>query len=809
MGNIARYLQKVKPHRSLILVLVLQLALALAYTSLIPLGEAPDEPAHLSYAQFIAKTGRLPANLDERQAASYRANWPPLYHFLIAAPLAAVGETPPSRLKAVGDTVRRLIPTDGQTIAAFIHTTDETWPWRGLPLAWHLSRLISVLLAALSVGLTYLIAWRLTGQRRLAVTAAAIQAFIPQALFIGGVVNDDNLLILLASLFYVTLISFSARDSALTVGQTFLVGLLLGLATVAKYNALPLGGMALIWFGWQIYHWLSLWRVSGALQRILVLFGGVGLGSGWWFYFIWRNFNQVTSQGLIQGSLAALAASTSDTSLQNLAAGRAPSVANLAWGAWLTRLFESFWGSFGGGGAIDFPPWIYGLLGLFCLAALISPIRAIFTTLRSFSEPLLFKPKYLFLLTPLFFLPLLLLRFSLSGGKVVETAQGRHLFPALPAISLALAWGLSTLPFRITRRSQAGGAFWLDPALGLILFLFCLSLYGLGLIRAGYPPLIPLRTTAEAATAENLVQQEITDGIFLVGYELGQAQAGQLPVTLIWRADSVPQEDYLIKLAVTDSGNRVLGSWLGHPLGGRYPTRAWDAGDVLRHTIPVALAPGPTDTEAILALQLLTAAHQPASGPVVLAESLTLPPIPNEAQSAPALRADELPPQAAFTYRSSLSFALPHIRQEPLLATPAGQTFPADLFLATAGGGMAHFIVGPHWPSGLYQLKTEQATLTEFTVRVSNRLRQFETPPLAYPVQANFANRLTLLGYDLPRRRVQPGDAFPITLHWQVEQTIDQHLTVFNHLLDDTHTQRGGVDRIPLKYYTSLLWAPG
>ena len=53
----------------------------------------------------------------------------------MAGPLAAIGDAPPTRLKAVGDTPRRLIPTNGQTIAAFIHTADEAPPWRGLPLA--------------------------------------------------------------------------------------------------------------------------------------------------------------------------------------------------------------------------------------------------------------------------------------------------------------------------------------------------------------------------------------------------------------------------------------------------------------------------------------------------------------------------------------------------------------------------------------------------------------------------------------------------------------------------------------------------
>lgn len=114
----------------------------------------------------------------------------------------------PTRLKAIGDTPRRLIPTNGQTIAAVIHTADEAPPWRGLPLAWHLGRLISVALTALAVTLTYAIAWRLTGQRILAASAAALHAFIPQVLFIGSVLNDDTLLICLSGLILLTLVTY-------------------------------------------------------------------------------------------------------------------------------------------------------------------------------------------------------------------------------------------------------------------------------------------------------------------------------------------------------------------------------------------------------------------------------------------------------------------------------------------------------------------------------------------------------------------------------------------------------------------------
>jgi hypothetical protein len=112
--------------------------------------------------------------------------------------------------------------------------------------------------------------------------------------------------------------------------------------------------------------------------------------------------------------------------------------------------------------------------------------------------------------------------------------------------------------------------------------------------------------------------------------------------------------------------------------------------------------------------------------------------------------------------------------------------------------------VAANWPSGEYQLSTINDQWS-----IVNRPRQFDSPSMQHPLNANFADTLTLLGYDLPQRRVQPGATFPITLHWRAERTMGQNLIVFNHLLDQAAVQRGGADRVPQLYYTTLLWVPG
>ncbi|MBE7470371.1 MAG: glycosyltransferase family 39 protein [Anaerolineales bacterium] len=84
-----------------------------------------------------------------------------------------------------------------------------------------------------------------------------------------------------------------------------------------------------------------------------------------------------------------------------------------------------------------------------------------------------------------------------------------------------------------------------------------------------------------------------------------------------------------------------------------------------------------------------------------------------------------------------------------------------------------------------------------------------EIPPISVPVEANFANKLVLLGYDLPARRANPGESFPLTLYWQAAVRLDQTYVIFNHLLDQHQQNWGGYDRWPQETANTVLWQPG
>jgi len=790
-------------HYPLLIVILLHLSLSLSYSLITPLGEAPDEPAHVSYAQFIANHGRLPTTLTERATAHYKSVWPPLYHFIIAVPFRLLKDEPPSRLKAVGDGPRRLIPTNGQTIASFIHTIDEAWPWQGLSLAWHLARIVSIVFGSATLVVTYFLIYQLSQNWHIAIVTTTIQALIPQLLFINGVVSDDNLLIFLSTLILLMLAYWYRRllkqphPTTETYQPTkrylFSLGLVLGLATVTKYNALPL---------WLIVIAVTVYLAQGTeskLQTITKCFLWIGLGTlvtaGWWFGFVWWHFNQVDQLGWWLGSWAALTAGTADASLQQFGAHSITVPTLTAWPAWFRQLFQSFWGSFGGGNTINFPTWVYLLLLLFSIGSLGAISRHLFKK-RSL-QPLL--------LTPFIFAILPITRFLLSGN-LVETAQGRHLFPAISIITFGLVLAIYNPQITHYKRQII-----------TCILLFCCSLLGLSLIRHSYPPLIPLSTQPALIKAATPLELALTNSIILQGYEIGSTQEGLMPLTLVWQATNIPPEDYLVEIQLTQSattGDEILVShWLGHPLGGRYPTRAWDEGDTLRNRISMPIPPGMSGMGTV-AVRLLNQTGKPITEFIPLTTTLSLPPTYITAHTASRLRADGLPNGNPFTYRNTISYAWVDEDEQfiPQLITPNGGVISATQAISETISPdetwhIVHFIVAADWVSGLYKFKTPDR---EYQFEIKNRPRQFEQPAgkTIIPMEANFDHTMTLLGYELPRRRLQVGDRFPLTLHWQAERTMGQNLVVFNHLLSTEAVRHGGADRIPQQYYTTLLWVP-
>ena len=201
---------------------------AVAYTRITPVGASPDELSHLHYINGIADHLRLPpAGEPERQQ-------PPLYYLLGAIVARLSGDDP------------------------------------------HLIRLVSVVLGVLTILTVYAVARRLFPLRpALAVGAAALVALLPEAQYLAGAINDDNLAWLAGALLVlagVVVVQSEVVTPRLALGA----GLAVALAVLAKETVWILALLLLVLVVVRCGRQLRALHAAALLVPTIVL-------AGWWF----------------------------------------------------------------------------------------------------------------------------------------------------------------------------------------------------------------------------------------------------------------------------------------------------------------------------------------------------------------------------------------------------------------------------------------------------------------------------------------------------------------------------------------------
>ncbi len=468
-------------------------------------------------------------------------------------------------------------------------------------------------------------------------------------------------------------------------------------------------------------------------------------------------------------------------------------------------------------------------------------------------------------------LPLLLplLRYAVTFS-LADTAQGRHLlFAAAPAFAILLVWGLMNITQHAARQRHASGGTppevrkrairntqhatrntnyqlpitnYLPP---LLPGLFVLTWTGVQLwtMTWAYNPPLPVSTlpAAQAQTSHQL-NQALNEVVTLVGYNSQiDPESRVLRLDLIWRATAISLVDYLTEVSLMDAEGQAQAQWLGYSANGRYPTRAWDVGDMVRDTIWLPIAGLPPGSYQ-LSLNLIPTSQNDPAHQVITPMTLTQMSLEN-----PSLRLfnDALPftDQAVaaagfsvwrngvaltapetFRYRETvlvtLSPLLPDQQRMVRLIGPDNRSFAPVREM----NNTALFIVGPDWSSGNYHLQvtvtssiaSEAQQVNSSTVlNVLNFWQRQFTPLIRegqgryIPVEANFANQVKLLGYDLGANRAEPGGGIPLTLYWQGLDWLGNDYTIFSKLLAADGTVHGGRDRLPREGYRTLYWAPG
>ena len=802
----------------------LYLLLAFAISEVTPFNKGPDEGINLDYIEFIATQGRLPVTYEERTQVGPKANWPALYHLLVAglSQMVAADMSGPPPIKIFWDSFRYRA-LDIQTEQSwYLLTEDQLRPYYGRILVIHLGRWLSILFSAATLLIVYMTLSELwPGRPWLALFGTALLAFIPTFVFMGSVLNEDALVALLTALYFCMLVKIIKQPEA---GWPYWVmGISLGLSVTSKYTTVVLPLAIIVVLAVLAYRRGHAW--AWGLRRLLIVGGRALLASAWWFGWNLWFLNEVKERGWVAGLLRPLFTGGTDVTMSRMGnffsggqigLSRLPEEAQVGtFSEWLRLTFLSFWGV-NIGGLIPLSPYAY--LGIGLLLGL-----AGWGLWRLWGqEPLTHFWLILFSAHLALFCVAPLVRFWLSG-RLGQTAQGRHiLIPAAVAIVALLVWGLARLA---PPRWQPWGAAFVIVGLA--------GWSGLHLQRLDnfYPPELPFRSHPQAAVGlRQPIEVQFGEAIKLVGYELqARPEAGLLELTLAWQTSSPINENYLLQVTLLDEEGQEVSFWTGYNGRGRVPTLAWEPGDTIFDRLALPLPELPAGAYTIQLQLLAQTGPLPVnteSGPV---ETLTLAQLsldtpshfayPHSLSSAEGGQLDfALWPsdQAVYRYPGTISIVTSKPELEVKLIDPAGQRWSA-----TRSQGKIHtFVIGPRWPSGAYHLQvpgqagaeTGAQTPTEPVLRVENWWeRRFEPPVIAMPFEANFANQLKLLGYSLPGNQVKAGEAFPLTLYWQAppEMSPQADFIQFNHLVDHQGNLWGGYDRQPLEYYSTLLWAPG
>ncbi|MGB3905225.1 MAG: glycosyltransferase family 39 protein, partial [Anaerolineae bacterium] len=327
-----------------VVILVLYLILATSYSVIVPLGEAPDEVPHFTYIRYISQHGSLPVGAEEHEGFQ-----PPLYYIIGAAATFWV-DRGDFAIRANGDFS---FTEDIPPFNLLLHTTAETFPYRGWALAWHLIRLLSVAMGATTVWATYRIAREVfPTEKHIAVGAAAFNAFLPQFLFISGVINNDNLATTLSAL--MVLATVKILKGARGHRDFLLLGVLSGLGVLAKASLLNFFAIILVVIGvvvWQERGELRALVRRGVILALLVVIPFL-LISGWWFVRNQLLYGDPLGWGLV---LAANALREAPLTL-----------ADIQWLIW--GLYRSFWLRWIG---IELELPFYAALAIPCFLALV------------------------------------------------------------------------------------------------------------------------------------------------------------------------------------------------------------------------------------------------------------------------------------------------------------------------------------------------------------------------------------------------------------------------------------------------------
>ena len=352
--------------------------------------------------------------------------------------------------------------------------------------------------------------------------------------------------------------------------------------------------------------------------------------------------------------------------------------------------------------------------------------------------------------------------------------------------------------------------------------------------------------------------------IKLLGYDAPRSTLYAPHLTLYWQAQQPLTDDYQVSLRLRDEEGHYWGRLDRRPAAYLYPTTRWKVGELLfgRYELPVL--PGTPPGEYQLEVILYSAARPEgldivdgngvAKGVRAIIGTVTVP----KAERPPSR--EELgisqPLEADFGRIALLGYELGQAPVQPgdrlylmlfwQTLADVGEDYSLTVTLVDKDGKAvgeeefsplvrayptSRWLAGEVW-RGQYDFTVPveaqpgrawlQIGLTDASGRplgksvslasleVQATARVFTAPETRYPSGANLGDLVTLIGADLDRTTIKPGETLHLTLYWQTWARIEKSYTVFTHLLDaDSHiwAQQDGIPVSGARPTTG--WVPG
>ena len=278
------------------------LVFALVCAFLVPPWEPPDEPSHLFYVNFVARTGRLPNQYVPSLSVVGEGHQPPLYYVMggllnrLSQPDATVDVVPVRNPKHVWN------KGGAWNVPVYKHLSDSIFATARDRVGFYLLRLLSVGLTLLNLLYMLKLFDLLLPKRRWSLLATLWVVTLPQFAFMSGAVDNDNL----ANVFSTATVYWVLRilDEPLQRRNYTFAGLALGLGLLTKKTllfALPVALAVLVYV---------LYRQRRAARAILghglLLFTIAVLLSGFFFVRNYRLYGEFLGTQMEKNTLTEL-----------------------------------------------------------------------------------------------------------------------------------------------------------------------------------------------------------------------------------------------------------------------------------------------------------------------------------------------------------------------------------------------------------------------------------------------------------------------------------------------------------------------